>query len=182
MALGAPADLLLGASQAMADEVAHAKACFGVAAAAGAQVGDVGPLDVSGSLDAAGDPAATLVALIREGCVGETVSALRAERALAGARVPAVRTALATIVVDEGQHAAYAWRCVRWLLETHPELRDLARETFAVAAPAGDPEPAADPSAEALALWGVLDAQARHRAEADSWRAVIGPAVGVLVG
>jgi hypothetical protein len=182
MALGAPAELLLGASQAMADEVAHAKACFAVAASAGALVGDVGPLDVSGSLDAAGDPAATLVALIREGCVGETVSALRAERALAGATVPAVRTALATITVDEGRHAAYAWRCVRWLLGAHPELVPLAQETFAAATPGGQAEPEADPSADALALWGVLDARARHRAEADAWRVVIHPAVGALLG
>jgi hypothetical protein len=182
MALGAPAELLLGASQAMADEVAHAKACFGVAAAAGAEVGDVGPLDVGGALDTAGDPAATLVSLIREGCVGETVSALRAERALGGATVPAVRVALATIVVDEGRHAAYAWRCVRWLLETHPDLRDLAAEAFATAAPGGAELPDADPSAEALAVWGVLDARARQQAEADAWRAVIGPAVGALLG
>jgi len=182
MALGAPAELLLGASQAMADEVAHAKACFGVAAAAGAEVGDVGPLDVAGSLDMAGDPAATLVSLIHEGCVGETVSALRAERALGGARVPAVRVALATIVVDEGRHAAYAWRCVRWLLETHPELEGLAAETFAAAAPSGAALPDADPGAEPLALWGVLDARARQQAEADAWRAVIGPAVGALLG
>ena len=182
MALGAPAELLLGAAQAMADEVAHARACFGVAAAAGAEVGDVGPLDVGGALDAAGDPAATLVSLIREGCVGETVSALRAERALGGARVPVVRSALETIVTDEGRHAAYAWRCVRWILEAHPGLRGLAADTFAAAAPGDTALPAADPAAPALAGWGVLDARARRRAEADAWRAVIGPGVAALLG
>ena len=182
MALGAPAELLLGAAQAMSDEVAHAKACFGVAAAAGAEVGDVGPLDVGGALDTAGDPAATLVSLIREGCVGETVAALRAERALGGARVPTVRVALATIVIDEGRHAAYAWRCVRWILDTHPALSNLAAETFAAAAPMRGELPDADPSADPLARWGVLDARARQQAEADAWRVVIGPAVEALLG
>jgi hypothetical protein len=188
MALGAPAELLAECSQAMADEVAHAQACFGVAAAFGGEERGVGPLDVAGSLAAAGNPEATLVALIREGCVGETVSAARAGRALAGTRDPEIRKALAKIVADEGRHAAFAWRSAMWLLGEHPALRSVARDTFAAAmaanatAQAKTATVATQAAAVNLAHFGVLDAAARQAVRAETWREVVEPAAAILIG
>ncbi len=180
MALGAPADLLAEASRAMADEVDHARRCFGLAEAIDDAPAGVGPLDVSRALGAAGEPRATLRALLAEGCIGETVAAARAAEAARGATAPAARAALAVIAEDEARHAAYAWRCARWILDRHPELRTMAAEVLARGAPAG-PLPEADLDADTLAGWGVLDARARARIERVTWSEVIGPAADALL-
>jgi hypothetical protein len=88
LALGAPAELLGGATRAMADEIAHARACFGIVAAIRGEAPLVSALDVHDSLADAGDAEATLRALLREGCVGETIYAARAKRALFGGHRP----------------------------------------------------------------------------------------------
>ncbi len=181
MALGAPADLLAGASRAMADEVAHARACFGIVAGIRGVAPDVGALDVRDSLAAAGDATASLRALIHEGCVGETLSAARAERALAGAVDPTVRAALQTIVSDEARHATYAWRCARWLLATRPDLKGVARAAFAEARPIRRPA-GPDPLAAALAPWGVMDADTREAVAQETWDRVVVPAMAALLG
>ena len=57
-------------------------------------------------------------ALIREGCIGETLAALEAMEA--GARVSdaAVREALALIGRDETRHAELSWRALAWIAST----------------------------------------------------------------
>jgi hypothetical protein len=179
MALGAPADLLADTTRAQLDEVVHARDCFGVAVRAGATDTGVGPLDVRGSLASAGDPAAILVGLIREGCVGETTSAVFVEHALAAATEPSVRQALSRIVPDETRHAELAWRSARWVLETHPELLPLAMGTFDACVPA--PEPAADLSDAGDAAWGVLSEVDRARIRREAWRQVVAPAAAALL-
>ncbi len=116
-----------------------------------------------------------LEALLREGCINETVSATLAERALAGATEPAVREALAVVVADETRHAAYAWRCARWVLQQHPELRrmvaPLVGHARATAARAGNRDRAGVPAC------GLLSDADRGRAHRGAGRAVIDPAV-----
>jgi hypothetical protein len=182
MALGAPPELLTAAAAAAADEVRHARRCFGLAAAFGAPEAGVGALDVSGCLATAGDPAATLVELLREACIGETIAAAQAERACQLAVDPAVNDVLTEIVEDESRHAAYGWRCAKWLLEQHPELLQLAaavltRPPRPAAAPA--PPPAHDP---ALARFGLLSPATLQAVAHETWEGVIRPARAVLLG
>jgi hypothetical protein len=116
LAFAAPAELVSATQAAGADEVRHARRAFALASAyAGAPVAP-GPLPLDG-FTLGGDLAAFAAATVREGCIGETISALLAAEALAGATDPAVRAALEGIVRDETRHAALAWRTVRWAIQ-----------------------------------------------------------------
>ncbi len=114
LSLGAPAHLLRRAQQAMADEIRHAELCFSIARALGGDPVGPGPLPIEDALSGRRDPRALLEALIREGCVGETLSALVAAAARDAATAPAVRAALGSIAADELAHAELAWATVAW--------------------------------------------------------------------
>jgi hypothetical protein len=184
LAMGAPPALLTEAALAMADEVRHARACFGLAEALGGEPTSPAALDVSGALahlDRNIDRRAILTSLLTEACVIETVAAAQAERALAAAASPVVRGVLAEIVADEARHAAYGWRCAKWMLDAHPELRGVAQEVLAGLAPAEDPLPEADPDAAGLAAFGLLDARTRAQSKRETWEKVIRPAAALLL-
>jgi hypothetical protein len=113
IALGAPADLVLGAHAAALDEVRHAADSYAVASRyAGA---DVGP----GALDLSALPATatTLVAFaletFRDGCVNETLAAVAASEAAELATGDEAGI-LRRIAEDEARHAALAWKMVAW--------------------------------------------------------------------
>jgi hypothetical protein len=114
--LGAPADLCSAAQQAMHDETSHAQLCFTLASRYAGQPLAPGPLSMSNVLAPATlDDVARLCLL--EGCVGETLAALDAAEALAGATDPEVRRALQSIAHDERRHAELGFRFVAWALE-----------------------------------------------------------------
>jgi hypothetical protein len=127
LAAGAPAELVSAAQRALGDEIEHTRLCFGLASAyAGAPVGP-GALSTRGVLVDT-SLAATLTAAIHEACVGETLAAVEASEALAGATDPAVRAVLERVVLDESAHAELGWRFLQWVLrDASPELRQLAR-------------------------------------------------------
>lgn len=116
LALGAPAPLVADAQRALLEETGHARAFFGLAAAYGER--DVGPdaLDVCGALGSSHDPAAIAEALAREGCIGETISALQLGVAAARATDPSLRARLLAIAEEELGHAELAWSALAWLL------------------------------------------------------------------
>jgi hypothetical protein len=117
LAVGAPADLVASAHEALGDETLHARLAFGLASAYAGE--SVGPdrLGIDGSLD--GFSIATFVAtLVREGCIGETVAAIEAREALANTSDVAVREVLAIIARDELRHSELAWRTLAWLLRS----------------------------------------------------------------
>jgi hypothetical protein len=132
LAVGAPAALVEGAQRAMADEIAHARACYALASAyEGCPVGP-GRLDMSDAL-ATDDLASLAVAAVREGCVGETLAALIAQVGAAQARDPAVRAVLKQIAADETRHAQLAWRFVQWALGRSSAVAVAVREAFVAA-------------------------------------------------
>jgi hypothetical protein len=125
LAFGAPPALVMGASEAMADEVRHAEQAFALASHfAGAPVGP-GSLPIEGAL---GDDelSAVVVNVVREGCCGETVAALAVEVAASGARDPELAARLSGVAADERRHAELAWAFVRWAMEGRPEVGSLA--------------------------------------------------------
>jgi hypothetical protein len=119
--LGAPAELVAGSQQALADELAHAKTCFGLASRfAGRALGPAG-LPITGCLEQTA--LADVVRLtVREGCIGETVASVQASEAHAHASDAAVRRAVFDIQRDEARHAELAFRFVRWALERDTNL------------------------------------------------------------
>jgi hypothetical protein len=133
LAVGAPPDLVTAAQRAAMDEIAHARACFGLASAYGAEPRGPGALDTSGGISRH-SLAEIAEAAAAEGCIGETLSAMCARAAFEEASDPAVRAALARIAEDEEGHAALAWRFVAWALaQGDAETTRRVRRVFAEA-------------------------------------------------
>jgi hypothetical protein len=131
LALGAPAELIEAANAAIAEETAHARLAFAVASAFAGRALGPGPLAIDGALETT-SLEEVVVATIREGCIGETVSAVHATEALFYVDDPALRQVLSRIAEDETRHAQLAWRFVRWALEIgDAELRSAVRAEFA---------------------------------------------------
>lgn len=138
LALGAPADLIVKATQAVADEIDHAARCFTIASAY-AQM-PLGPdeLDTSSSAQSR-DIQQMLIAAIEEGCIGESCAAYEAQVAQVDAVHPYIRESLDVIAIDESDHALLAWAFVDWVLGEHPELLSVARDAFEASAMATEP-------------------------------------------
>jgi len=134
LAVGAPADLVAGAHKAMGDEIRHAELCFALASAyAGKAVGPA-RLRIEDALAGRSDPAEVAAAVVREGCMGETVAALIAAASRDAAEDEAVKSALSSIAPDEEAHAALAWRYVAWALRNgEHRVRAAIEEAFASA-------------------------------------------------
>jgi len=183
LAVGAPASLVDGAQRAMADEIAHARACYALAGAyAGCPMGP-GRLDMSDVLGDSELPALAAAA-VREGCVGETLAALVAQVAAIQARDHAVRSALTQIAKDEGRHAQLAWRFVQWALTRSPAVRVAVREAFAEAlrAPISARPWPADADPESLRAHGRLSPDDQVALCRDALVGVVGPAADALLG
>lgn len=185
LALGAPADLVLGAQDAGRDEIEHATACFAIASRyAGKSLGP-GRLDVGGAAPAV-DLAVAVAATIVEGCIGETLSALLAEARLARAEDADVRAALRQIANEEARHAELAWRVVGWAITSGgDDVRAAAGRAFeaALATTPRSWDPSLDGIAPAtLRAHGLLDeATAREVAER-ALADVIAPCAAALTG
>ncbi len=164
LAIGAPPQLVRDTQQALADEVEHARQGFALASLyAGTGVGP-GPLPQATAPGAA-DAAAILEAVIREACIGETLSALEAQEAARQAEDPALRLVLQKIADDEQRHAELGWRFVQWALaRADAELRAHARTVFASAIAAAQATActlATAPGEPELHAHGVIDAPLR---------------------
>jgi hypothetical protein len=183
LAVGAPAELVDGAQRALADEVEHARLCFALASLyQGTGVGP-GPLPVP---DALGDLDldAVVAAVIREACVGETLSALEAREAAARADDPALRRILARIADDEQRHAELGWRFVQWALAgAGVDQRARAAEVFAAAIAGAEATIAAlaqAPAEPELRAHGVVDPALRAALWREGLRALVRPTVDAL--
>lgn len=180
--VGAPASLVEEAQRAMADEIAHARACYALAGAyAGCPIGP-GDLDMAHALGSEDLPALAAAA-VREGCVGETLAAVVASAAAGQARDPAVRAVLRQIAADEARHAQLAWCFVQWALGRSPAVHAAVRDAFvaALAAPvAVRPwREGADPAALRAHGWLAPDEQAALCR--DALAGVVAPAADALL-
>jgi hypothetical protein len=107
---GAPAELLARIAAATADEVRHAQAVAGLAAARGARCPRPArePVAPRSLREIAVENAV-------EGCVRETWAALLAAHQAAHAEDPEVRRVMREIAADEARHAELAWAIDAWL-------------------------------------------------------------------
>ncbi|MFK7929603.1 MAG: ferritin-like domain-containing protein [Myxococcota bacterium] len=178
MALGAPADLLTELQQAAADEVQHAQLCFERVQHFGGGALEPGRFPLSPDLRLNTDPVSIAVAAVREGCIGETVSAWLAERAAERATDLTSKRVLTQIAADESRHAALSWRMVAWLMQEYgDEVRD------AVVSALAEPVAVAPmlPGDDALAAFGAIPI-AEHAALVQAARTqVLEPAAAVLL-
>jgi hypothetical protein len=129
LSLAAPSELVEACNRALADETAHARACFVLASAYGGTA--IGPsrLDIGHCFE---DTSLLAIAklVLREGCLGETVASLEALAAAEVASDPAVKRALTRIANDELKHAELAFKFMRWALtlSSVEERHELAAE------------------------------------------------------
>ncbi len=177
MVHGAPLDLLGEVARALSDEVRHARLAFGVASdLAGGPVGP-GAFPLPGSLEVAVPLARLAAEAVREGCVGETLSALATRRAAQEARDPALRALLARLASDEERHAVLSWRVVAWAVqrggaEVRQAVVDALREPVRFGGPV---------ESEELADQGILGPRAMRRVAEEGLRRVVAPAATALL-
>ncbi len=119
LALGAPPSLLREVQVAIADELRHARLCFGLAERFGTKAQPEALAMPSTVLARSGAPVEIALALFEEGCINESLAACEAADAAESCEDTEVRAVLETIAADERRHATLAWRALRWLIDTH---------------------------------------------------------------
>ncbi|MCY0993879.1 ferritin-like domain-containing protein [Nannocystis sp. ILAH1] len=183
LAVGAPPEFVLDTQRALADEIEHARLCFALASSYGGAGVGPGPLAQAHEPGAA-DLESVVAAVIREACVGETLSALEAREAAERAEDPGLRRILGRIADDEQRHAELGWRFVRWAREqlgddararTDAVFADAVAEAAAAAGnmarEAGTPE---------LRAHGVVDAPLRASVWLRGLEGLVQPAAAAL--
>jgi hypothetical protein len=182
VSLGAPPQLLLGAAQAMQDEVQHAQACFALARRhSDAEIGP-GPLPIEGALEQQ-DLLSVVLGTIAEGCIGETVAALEAAEALAHCEDGAACAVLERIAREEARHAQLAWQFVAWALQVGPrELGQHVRSAFAATASSPIASlPVVTDGQRELARHGLLAAPCRQALRRRVLSEVVAPCAEALL-
>jgi len=180
LGLGAPAWLVAASTRAIADEVAHARMCFGIAEAFASTPVGPGPLDVSGAVVGPPTLADVLVETMVEGCVTETVSTALAAHARDQCSVPSIRRVLDRIVADESRHAADAWRLVQWGLRQQPRLAAHVRRAFDAALRRPLPDRTAPIDPDLLQTHGILPPAIRAAVTRSVHQQVLRPCMASL--
>ena len=178
--LGAPAELLADAQRAGLDEVDHAQRCFALASRFAGRRFEPGPMDLASAAELSPDLLAFVDALVREGCVGETLASLDAAARLQAATDPEVREVLQVIVDDEGRHAALAWRTLSWLLSRDDSGELLAHAQSIFAEERVRAYGSRHPDVGDGRRLGLLDDATRDRVFADGWARILQPSLDAL--
>jgi hypothetical protein len=143
-----------------------------------------GALDLTGAASAAIDRVDFAEALVREGCVGETLAAIEATHRAIACTQSEAQAALHQIADDEARHAQLAWRTLAWLLETDHDGQIRARVNQVLAEEGArvlSMTTVGHASDEALAH-GLLDDGAVAAALISAWHAVVAPSWADLDG
>ena len=185
LAVGAPASLVAAAQRAGLDEIAHARACFAVAAAYGASSRGPGPLSLGG-VALRSRLADVAAAAVEEACAGESFSAMAAAEARGACFDPTVAAVLERIAAEEADHAALGWRFVAWAIATGgAEVRAAVEAAFARVLSGDDDVPIETMTDDDAVAWraaGRLTEADRARLWRRTRAEVIDPCVRQLLG
>jgi hypothetical protein len=181
MALGAPPELVIDACRAQADEVKHAFDCFSIASAFTGRTFGPGALDINGALEGAPTPKNLLIQTILDGCINETLAAAEAAWLSEQCSIVPITNVLKKIASDETRHAALAWKTIRWILEKHPELATVAKETFESARPNQPSNNTLQGDDQWMAEFGCMPQRERSKITAGAWQRVISPCADALM-
>ena len=129
MTMEAPSELLISSQKASMDEIRHSKMAYGLAATFLGSNVQPGSLDIDRSVKSTSKKE-IIESVITEGCIGETISAVRMKLKSHNAKQPMVKDILDEIAADETNHAQLAWNTVQWAVERYPNLLGIAEETF----------------------------------------------------
>ncbi len=180
MAFGAPAELIEASQQASLDEHRHAQLCFAEAARHAGRRAEPGPLDMGRACDTPDFESFMFLNLV-EGCVGETLAALRVAEQARRAESPALARTLTEISEDEARHAELAFAILRFGLtldrrSTLAALRRVLELRFDDEV--ADGQDLADASWEAH---GRLSMKTRRQVDEDGWTQVLAPLFQALL-
>lgn len=175
MSFGAPAELVRESQAASLDELRHAAFCFEQAARHGARA-TPSALDLTAAFQEQTFEAFVLENL-QEGCVGETLAALRASEQACRAMDPEVRVGLAAIAEDEARHAELAFRILRWCVAVEPAATARALTQVLHAAVPARPSGVVVPQ-PAWSAAGRLSLDEGRRLDHASWHATLQPLLG----
>jgi len=180
LSLGAPAPLVEACTEAIADETAHAKLCFGLASAYAGRALGPGALEVGDCLAATHlSEIARLV--IAEGCFGETLAALEALEASEAATDPTIRAVFSRIAADEQRHATLAFQFVRWAMQKGGEALRLSLAKAMLEQVAAHEQREHRASALPLEAHGVLSSAALRALHRQAVREVVVPCLAALL-
>jgi hypothetical protein len=178
--VGAPAEFVRRAQEALRDEIRHAELCFGIASAyAGEPIGP-GPLPIEDAFEPR-NLAAIAASAALEGCINESVSALITAAARDAATDPGVHETLRRITEDENAHAALAWSFVAWACRQDQQAKNAVTRIFVnlhidpTATTPGDLD-----TADLRAHGHLADAE-RARIARDALRDVVAPGAAALL-
>jgi hypothetical protein len=176
LALGAPPTLVRAALAAADDEVRHAEFALARASEYGETVLEFGSLDTSGAGNPRESLADTVLACVREGCIGETLAALELETLADACEDPQRAASLRAIAEDEARHAALAWQFVQWAVRREPGLAPRVAALFESATGREvQPESLDARERELLRAHGCLPADERRQLERAGLRELVQP-------
>jgi hypothetical protein len=183
LALGAPADLVADAAQAMSDEQRHAARCFSLASAYARR--PLGPeaLSIDGCLTTPTFGSVVETTLL-EGCIGELVATAEARESASLAKNAFVCHTLFEIADDESRHATLAWRFLRWAIERGGDsllarARDVVSRELQRANEAAE-RASVRPTFDDPSALGILPEPSRARLRAEVIARVVVPALDAL--
>lgn len=183
LALGAPSSLIREALAAAADEARHAELALARASELAGVALEFGPLDTRGAGRASERFEDTVLACVREGCIGETLAAVELAAAALACDDVELAASLRAIADDELRHAALAWRFVAWALDREPGLAPAIAAVFdSLALPDSTPERFDSADRERLLAHGCLPADQRRRVQNDGIRALLRPCAAAWLG
>ena len=114
-----------------------------------------------------------MVLLLDEACIGEALGAAEATVCAEAARDPAIRSGLEGVARDEAEHAALAWRSLRWLLSRHPDEATFAERRFDEALMQHRVRLRTASQDEDLSAWGCPSQTVRSAAQRDALDTVV---------
>jgi hypothetical protein len=183
LALAAPPTMIRAALAAASDEVRHAGFALARAGEHGGSGLAFGSLDTRGAAAPGESFADTVLACVREGCIGETLAALELTTLADACTDPELAASLRAIADDESRHAALAWRFVQWALTRKPGLAPQVAAAFERAV-------AAEPKREILVdarerellrAHGCLPLDERRNLERAGLRDLVAPCADALL-
>ena len=181
MALGAPPELLLSATRAQADEVAHARSCFAIASQIAETQFGPGPLNIHGALPETTTFEQVLVMTILEGCINETLAAAEAAWLSEQTEIASIQKTHRQIAKDEAKHAALGWKTVEWILSVKPELKAVAAAAFEQAKGLIKELEQEEHADDWKAKWGQMPSQRGNQLRIETWNNVIAPCATMLL-
>jgi hypothetical protein len=181
MSIGASTELLTLAHQAALDEVRHTQISLDIANRFSSTIFVPGSFPISSKAAdfVFGDMEKIATAAALEGCIEETLAAAIVQYQADHMGDPNHKALLRAVALDEANHAAFAWRAVKWMATRSLEVHSAVSAVFSDRANryAVTPEAASVPTLQHL---GLLDQGTMSKLQHAAWHQIVVPAASSL--